>query len=150
MFAPFNLRHPRVLKSTTSRRDPRICICTKCQNALILHGDRFFSDRRPFLPLSAAGHAGGRVYTRCKFGPRPGSVARALGVQSRGIWQVPTGSHFASSSPAGQWKPHNQDFCSTAAADSVSYLYHTVPQALKLYFVAATVQQQSHSKLILL
>ena len=27
------------------------------------------------------GTQGGRVYTRCKFGPRPGAVARALGVQ---------------------------------------------------------------------
>ena len=33
-----------------------------------------------------------RVYTRLKFGPRPGSVARVLGVQSRAIWQVFPGS----------------------------------------------------------
>ena len=31
------------------------------------------------------------MYTRRKFGPRPGSVARALGVQSRANAQVITG-----------------------------------------------------------
>ena len=31
---------------------------------------------------------------RCKCGSRPGSVARALGVQSREIWQVTTGSLY--------------------------------------------------------
>ena len=33
-----------------------------------------------FLALSAAGHAGARLYTTRKFGPWPGSVACALGV----------------------------------------------------------------------
>ena len=48
--------------------------------------------RGSFFALSAAGHAGGRVYTRRKSGPRSSSVARALGVQSCAIWQVITGS----------------------------------------------------------
>ena len=38
------------------------------------------------------GTQGGRLYTRRKFGPRVGSVARALCVQSRAIWRVITGS----------------------------------------------------------
>ena len=42
-----------------------------------------------FLAPSAAWHAaGGRLYTRRKFGSRPGPAARALGVQSRASWQV--------------------------------------------------------------
>ena len=56
------------------------------------------------------GTQGGRVYTRHEFGPRLGSVARALGVQSRASWQVITGSHSTSPSVAGQWKPHNLRF----------------------------------------
>ena len=38
------------------------------------------------------GTQGGRVYTRRKFGPRLGSMARGVGVQSRARWQVVTGS----------------------------------------------------------
>ena len=41
-------------------------------------GPLFSSDRGYFPALPAAEHAGGRVYSRRKFGPRPGSVARAL------------------------------------------------------------------------
>ena len=39
------------------------------------------------------------MYTRCKFRPRPGSVARGLGVQSLAIWQVITGSRSAEPEP---------------------------------------------------
>ena len=48
------------------------------------------------------GTQAGRVYTRRKFGPRLGSVARVLGVHNRAIGQVITGLHFASPSLAGQ------------------------------------------------
>ena len=50
----------------------------------------FFSGARwSFLALSAAGNAAGPpVHHRRKFGSWPGSVACALGVQSREIWQV--------------------------------------------------------------
>ena len=54
--------------------------------------------RRPLLfwrrvfprALGSGARRGGRVYTRRKIGGRPGSVARALGVRSRGGWQVLT------------------------------------------------------------
>ena len=56
-------------------------ICTLCSGA-----------RGSFLALSAAGHAGGPpVHHGASFGPRAGSVARALGVQSREIRQVIAG-----------------------------------------------------------
>ena len=40
------------------------------------------------------------------------------------------------------------DAAAAAAAAAVSCLYHTVPSSKALYFVAATVQQQSHMKLV--
>ena len=43
---------------------------------------------------------------RRKRGSRPGSVARALGVQSRTIWQVVMGSCSATPDRSGPWKPH--------------------------------------------
>ena len=45
------------------------------------------------------GTQGARLYTRRKFGPRPGSVARALGVQSRTTWQLIAGSLSAQPEP---------------------------------------------------
>ena len=54
------------------------------QIALFLHtGNLFSSGRRSFFALSAAGHM---------FGPRPGFVARALGVQSRAELALLAGS----------------------------------------------------------
>ena len=47
------------------------------------------------------GTHGTRAYTTLQAGPRPGSVARALGVQSRASWLV---CH------AGPWKPHSLVF----------------------------------------
>ena len=50
------------------------------------HLPAFLRRRRSFLALSAAGHAGGAAcILRCKCRCRPGSVARALGVQSHEI-----------------------------------------------------------------
>ena len=47
-----------------------------------------------YIPLSAAGHAGGlRVHRGANCGSRPGSVARALGIQSSEFWQITPGSH---------------------------------------------------------
>ena len=43
---------------------------------------------------------------RREFVSQAGSVARALGVRSREIWQVIMGLHSASLSPARQWKTH--------------------------------------------
>ena len=61
----------------------------------------FSGARGSFLALSAARHAGGPVCTpRRKFGSRAGSVARALGVQSREIWQVITGLLSAELKPS--------------------------------------------------
>ena len=73
----------------------------------------FSSGRGSILALSAAGHATEPACTpRCKCGSRPGSVARALGVQSREIWQATTGSLSAElyESRARQWKTHVSAF----------------------------------------
>ena len=79
--------------------------------------------------LGCGAHRRAACTPRRKYGSRPGSVARALGVQSRAIRQEITGSLSTSPSLSGQWKPHKiLKICSAAA----SYLYHTVPQALKL------------------
>ena len=64
----------------------------------------------PVAPLSSRSRLrgtqqGALVYTRRTFGPRPGSVARVLGVQSRAIWQVFTGSLSDPPSQARSWKP---------------------------------------------
>ena len=81
-------------------------ICMKC--TFLRVGKLFSSSSGSFLELSAAGHAGGpRVYYhRCNFGPPPGSVARALGVQSRASWLFFTGLLSATPSRSGPWKPH--------------------------------------------
>lgn len=61
---------------------------------------------------------------RCKFGPRPGSVVRALRVQSRASWIFLTGLLFATPSRPGPWKPDKVQLFALL-------LHHTLPRALK-------------------
>ena len=73
-------------------------ICLYAQNAL------FFAHRQAaagrFLALSAAWHAGDPACTlRRKCGPWPGSVARALGVQSRDELALFAGSFSSQPEP---------------------------------------------------
>ena len=61
----------------------------------------FSGARGSFLAFSAAGHAEAPACTpRRKFGSRAGTVARTLGVQSHGIWQVITGLLSAELAPS--------------------------------------------------
>ena len=53
---------------------------------------------------------GGHVYTTAQVWVPPDSMVRALGVHSRVIWRVITGSPCAEPSLAGHWKPHNVRF----------------------------------------
>ena len=71
-----------------------------------------FSPGRESSPRSRLhGTQGGRVYTaRRNFGPRPGSVARALDVHSRASWQVITGPLSDPPSQARPWKPPKYHF----------------------------------------
>ena len=89
--------------------------------------------RRPWV-FSRALRCGARRGTACvprrKFGSPAGSVARALGVLSHEIRQEIVGSFAAELEPSSQWNAHMPAVCSTAVK--------------ALYFVAATVQQQSH------
>ena len=70
----------------------------------------FFSRPRVFFARSRLrGTQGDRVYSRRKFGLRPCSVARTLGVQGRAIWQVITGSVSATPEPRTTMKnPHDE------------------------------------------
>ena len=79
----------------------------------------------------------GGGYTTRKFGPRPGSVALALSVQSRASWLGITASHSAEQEPRRTGNPTILGFsfavaAAAAAAAALSCLYRTVPQALKL------------------
>ena len=102
----------------------------------------FARPARPFAGLFSCsrlrGTQGGRVYTinRRKFGPRPGSVARALGVQSRANWQVITGSLSAEPEPRKTMETPHLHFLAIAHSCMMLPLYHicitTVSQTLKL------------------
>ena len=100
MLPLFNLRHPRKFKTTTSRRGA-LCVCMKCA---FLHIGQLFL----LLPwavtrsLGCGSRRGPACTPRRKYGSRPGTVAHALGVQSRAIWQAMTGSL---SGQPGVWKP---------------------------------------------
>ena len=59
-----------------------------------LYGPRVFT-----RALSRGARRGARRYSRRTFWAQPGSVARALGVQSRSSWRVMTGSLSAELSP---------------------------------------------------
>ena len=48
------------------------------------------------------------MYSRRKFGPRPGSVASAVGVQSRASWQEITGSLSAEPEPSRTMETHTK------------------------------------------
>ena len=92
--------------------------------------------RRPWVfsrTLGCGARTGPACTPRRKFGSRESSVARALGVQSREIWQVIEAFRGARADQ-GSGKPTSQLFCSTAVK--------------ALYFVAATVQQRSHIKFV--
>ena len=75
-----------------------------------LYQNHFFSGIQNFsLPavglisrsrLGCGARRGPACTPRCKCGSRPGSVARALGVHSREIWQVTTGSLSAEVEPS--------------------------------------------------
>ena len=85
------------------------------------------------------GTQGGRLCTRRKFGPRQGPVACALDVQGHANWQVTTASLSAESEPRKRMKIPHSSFFYFFSSPAVSCLYHTVPQAPKLYFVATAV-----------
>ena len=90
MLPLFNLRHPRKFKTTTSRRGA-LCVCMKCA---FLHIGQLFL-LRPWAvsrSLGCGSRRGPACTPRRKCVSRLGYVARALGAQSRTIWQVVAGS----------------------------------------------------------
>ena len=69
--------------------------------------------RRPWV-LSRAfrcgAHRGPACTPRCRFGSRPGSVARALGVQCHEIWHVVAGLLSDQLEPTGPVQPRKLSF----------------------------------------
>ena len=117
-----------------------------------------FSSTSETVALSAAGLSsrsrlrgtqGGGVYTRRKFGPRPGSVARALGVQRRDLAR----NHeieFRLAEPRRTMEtPQFKIFVPLLLLLLYQSLSHRPLSSQALYLVAATVQQQSHINLFL-
>ena len=113
------------------------CCCCRCccallhtqsyEHILLLYVKNEVFCASPSFSLPAAGlfscsrprgTQGARVYTRLRFGPRPRSVARALGVQSREIWQMNHGVAFrGAKAERDHAKPTFMlfcNFCSTA------------------------------------
>ena len=70
------------------------------------------------------------MYTRRKFGPRPGSVAGALGVQNRANWQVITGSLSAQPEPRETTEnPHFR--CFAPLSHTVTALASSFPRSYR-------------------
>ena len=99
-----------------------------------MYASHFFWILAHFSPAAAGlfsrswqrGAQEARLHTTAQVRPRPGSVARALGVQTRQIWQVVTGSLSAELEPSKITEnPHIGCFATAVRS---------------LYFVAATVQ----------
>lgn len=103
----FNMRNSRDFKSKTHP-----------EGESCMYKTHFFSTLASSCPLAAGrfsrsrlqGTQEGRVYLPRKFGPQPGSVACALGIQSSASWFFFKGSCSATPSYAGPWKPRNFSF----------------------------------------
>ena len=96
----------------------------------------------PFSCSRLRGTQRARVYTRHKFGPRPGSVARALGVQSRGELVLSRGCFPPSQSQAVRWKSTQKKASSFFSRVLLCITVRTSE--------TATLQQQPRFKLFLL
>ena len=104
MLPLFNLRYPRDFKSTTS---PRGTLYEYVWIAFFAHCPAFHFWPRVFSRALGCGERRGAACTqRHKCGSRPGSVARAPGVQSRASWQVIMGSLSAEPEPSMTMEPH--------------------------------------------
>ena len=77
---------------------------------------------------------------RRNFGPRPGSVGHALGVQSRASFLFFMGLRSAPPSHARSWKPRNGTFKKMFFRNAVSEFPYQLSKGS--YSQAATVQQQ--------
>ena len=132
-----NIEHMRPRFDALTDRSATQHMCYVPNAQLCAHRPSFLV--RPWRLFSRSrlrGTQGGRVYTRRKSGPRPGSVARALGVTSRANWQVITGLLSAEPEPRKTMETSHLNLLVFAQLSvTVSYLsdlYHTVPQTLKL------------------
>ena len=101
----------------------------------------FFPEYKTFLfrprvfcrALGCGERRGPDCTPRCKCGSRPGSAGRALGVRSRVIWQVTTGSLSAELEPTRPMETPKMSLFLLRAlllCTSICYEYHTSPQTL--------------------
>ena len=105
--------------------------------------------RRVFSRALGCGARRAREYTRRKCGPRPGFVARALGVQSRGELALSVGSISAEPEPTKPPETFRRLRKRFALCCCVPVSATSTRLALKnaVYFDAATVQHQPRFKL---
>ena len=89
-----------------------------------------------------------RMYSRGKLGPWSCSAARALGVTIISSWQVLTALRSASPSVAGQWKPNKFTVSALLVLHDIICISQCASSSEALCLVAATIQQQSHNKLV--
>ena len=122
-----------------------------CKKLTALHVAELFLFRpRIFSRALGRGSRGGGACTpRCKCGSRPDSVARALGVQSREIWQVTTESLSDQPEPSRSIETPRFSYFSLSALCQV-LVSHRPSSSQAFYSVAATIQQQSHMNLLIL
>ena len=109
----------------------------KC--AFFCHRPAFLFRPRVFSHALGCGARRGAACTpRRECGSRPGSVTRALGVQSRAIWQAITGSLSAELEPRRTMEPpYNLVFLLGCCC--ITSVSHRLSSAQPLCFVAATV-----------
>ena len=106
---------------------------------MCMHQIHYFCPARPASGRVSRsrmwGTHGARVYTMAQVcGSRPGSVARALGVQRCAIWQTIRGSLSASPSLPGQRKPPQCKVCFLWCC-SIMSVSHRPSSSQALYFV---------------
>ena len=99
---------------------------------------------RVFSPALGCRASGGHAYTPwCKCGSRPGSVARVLGVHSRQIWQVTTGSLCEQLEPTRLMQTPEMASLFSSLCPLLFLKYHSSRQRLGRHGTTAALQDFS-------
>ena len=103
------LASPRGEHPTPLLASPRGEPCITMYEMNLLWTSAFFAPPHGvFSRALGLGRQGTRLNPGCKFRSRPGSMARALGVQSREIWEITTGRHSEHVEPCRPMQTHAQ------------------------------------------
>ena len=106
---PFQLATPLDFQNHIPKGNLVLLRTLLCTNVCVfLDICTLFSGARGYFlrALGCGARRGPACTPRCKFGSRAGSVARALGIQSREIWQAITGLLSAELEPSKRMKTH--------------------------------------------